>query len=265
MIRNGPLALAFHAGLMVFMLLPLVLVCLVSFTDQAFLSLPAWPPSLRWYRALAANDDFLRAFRNSVWLGLLSATVAVALCTPAALAISRTGARGAGVVGTVLMSPLLVPHIVLGVALLRFFSGLGLTASFTALVFAHVLVIMPYALQLVLTASFGTDARLEHAAMSLGARPWTVLRRVTLPLLLPGIASGWLLAFLHSFDELTMTLFLASPGTTTLPVRIYLQIEDTIDPLVTSASTLLIIGALVVMILLDRLYGLDRLLAGKGA
>jgi putative spermidine/putrescine transport system permease protein len=264
MTRNGPVALAFHAALILFMLLPLFLVCLVSFTDQAFLSLPSWPLSLRWYRALANNDDFLRAFRTSLWLGLLSATITVALCVPAALAIARSGARGSGTVSAVLMSPLLVPHIVLGVAFLRFFSGLGLAGSFTALVVAHALIIMPYALQLVLAATFGMDARLEHAAASLGARPWTVARRITLPLLLPGIASGWLLAFLHSFDELTMTVFLASPGTTTLPVRLYLHIEETIDPLVTSASALLILGALVVMALLDRLYGLDRLLAGKG-
>ncbi len=138
----------------------------MSFTGQAYLSLPSWPPSLRWYRALATNGDFLRAFRTSLWLGLLSATLAVALCTPAALAIARSGARGAGVVGGVLMSPLLVPHIVLGVALLRFFSGLGLAGSFAALVVAHVLIIMPYALQLVLASAFGTDAWLRASGSS---------------------------------------------------------------------------------------------------
>lgn len=264
MSRNGSLALLFHTLFIAFMLAPLVLVCAVSFTDQAFLSLPSWPPSLRWYRALADNTDFIRAFWTSLWLGIASASIAVALSVPAALAIVRSGTATGGMVAATLMSPLLVPHVVLGVAFLRFFSGLGLSGTFLALAMAHVLIIMPYALQLVLASAYGMDARLGQAAASLGARPVAVFRRVTLPLLLPGIASGWLLAFLHSFDELTMTVFLASPGTTTLPVRIYLHIEETIDPLVTSVSALLIIVALAMMALLDRLYGLDRLLAGKG-
>ncbi|CAH0161518.1 ABC transporter permease [Roseomonas sp. CECT 9278] len=264
MIRNGPVALLFHAVFIGFMLAPLVLVCVVSFTDRAFLSLPSWPPSLRWYHALAENADFIRAFRTSLWLGLASATLAVVLSVPAAMAIARHPARGAEPVRAFLLSPLLVPHVVLGVAFLRFFSGAGINGTFVALLVAHVLIILPYALQLVLAAAYGVDPRLGQAAVSLGAQPLQVFRRVTLPLLMPGIASGWLLAFLHSFDELTMTVFLADPGTTTLPVRLYLHIEETIDPLVTAASSLLIIGALVLMALLDRLYGLDRLLAGKG-
>ena len=107
------------------------------------------------------------------------------------------------------------------------------------------------------------DPAIERAAVSLGASRFTVFRRITLPLMLPGVVSGWLLAFITSFDELTMSVFIASPSTTTLPVRMFLQIQDTIDPLVAAVSALLISGTLVLMLVLDRLVGLERLFVGK--
>jgi putative spermidine/putrescine transport system permease protein len=125
-------------------------------------------------------------------------------------------------------------------------------------------VILPFALRLVLSSATGHDAAIERAAISLGASRWRVFRRITLPMILPGIVSGWMLAFITSFDELTMSVFIASPSTTTLPVRMYLHIEDTIDPLVTAVSALLIFGTLVVMLVLDRMVGLERLFVGKG-
>lgn len=108
------------------------------------------------------------------------------------------------------------------------------------------------------------DLSVEMAAVSLGAGGWTLFRRVTLPLILPGVISGWALAFIQSFDDLTMTVFLAAPGTETLPVRMFLYIQDNIDPLVTSVSACVIAITMTALILLDRFYGLDRVLAGKG-
>jgi len=115
----------------------------------------------------------------------------------------------------------------------------------------------------VLAAATGMDPAVERAAVALGASRFTVFRRITLPLLLPGIVSGWLLAFITSFDELTMSVFIASPSTTTLPVRMFLHIQDTIDPLVAAVSALLIFATLVVMLILDRLVGLERLFVGR--
>ena len=107
------------------------------------------------------------------------------------------------------------------------------------------------------------DRAIEMAAISLGAGGWTLFRRVTLPLILPGVISGWALAFIQSFDDLTMTVFLAAPGTETLPVRMFLYIQDNIDPLVTSVSASVIAITMTALILLDRFYGLDRVLVGK--
>lgn len=131
------------------------------------------------------------------------------------------------------------------------------------MVSAHIIIITPYALRLCLSSADGMDAALEQAAASLGAGPWTVFRRITLRLMLPGVVSGWVLAFIHSFDEVTMSAFIASPSLTTLPVAIYHRIEDSIDPMVASISSLLIFAAVALMLVIDRIYGLDRIFVGK--
>jgi putative spermidine/putrescine transport system permease protein len=262
MSRNGPLALAFHALFVAFVLAPIVIVCLVAFTPEGYLSLPTRGPSLRWFRAIADYPEFVRAFRNSLILAALSSSIAVALATPAALAIARYRFAGRDAMLALFMSPLMIPHVVLGIAFLRFFTTIGLGGTFGGLVLAHIVIIMPFALRLVLAGCAGMDRAIEHAAVSLGAGPLTVFRRVTLPLILPGVVSGWVLAFITSFDEVTMTVFIASPATTTLPVRLFLYIQDNIDPLVSSVSASLIFLTIIVMVILDRLYGLDRLFVG---
>jgi putative spermidine/putrescine transport system permease protein len=157
----------------------------------------------------------------------------------------------------------MIPHVVLGIAFLRFFTTIGIGGTFVGLVLSHIVIVMPFALRLVLAASTGMDRAIEHAAISLGASPFTLFRRITLPLILPGVVSGWVLAFITSFDEVTMTVFIASPSTTTLPVRMFLYIQDNIDPLVTSVSACVIAVTVLALVALDRAYGLERLLVGR--
>jgi putative spermidine/putrescine transport system permease protein len=159
---------------------------------------------------------------------------------------------------------MMIPAVVLGVSFLRFFNQVGLSGTFVGITLAHVIIVMPYALRLVLASITGLPRDAEQAAATLGASGWTTFRRITLPLILPGIAGGWLLAFITSFDEVTMSIFVASPQTMTLPVRMYHHIAQTIDPLIASISTVLIVITVALMMLLDRLYGLDRILVGKG-
>jgi len=123
--------------------------------------------------------------------------------------------------------------------------------------------VLPYVLRLVVAAATGFDRTITQAAQSLGASAWSVFRRIELPLIIPGVAGGWLIAFINSFDELTMSIFVASASTQTLPVKMYNHIANTIDPLVASVSTVLIVLTLVLMMALDRFYGLDRVLSGK--
>ncbi|KQU51175.1 ABC transporter permease [Bosea sp. Leaf344] len=262
--RNGPAALVFHALFVLFMLAPLLIVCIVAFTPEGYLSLPTRGPSLRWFRAILNYPEFVRAFWDSLWLAALSSTVAILLAVPAALAIARYRFPGREAMTTLFMSPLMVPHVVLGIAFLRFFTQIGISGTFTGLVLSHIIVVIPFALRLVLAASYGIDRRIEHAAISLGADTATVFRRVTLPLILPGVVSGWLLAAINSFDEVTMTVFIASPATVTLPVRMFLYIQDNIDPLIAAVSACLIVMTALLLLALDRLFGLDRLFVGSG-
>ncbi|MGA0614271.1 ABC transporter permease [Paracoccus sp. KR1-242] len=262
MSRNGPIALIFHTLFVIFMIAPIVVVCLVAFTPEGFLSLPTNGFSLRWFREIANYPEFTRAFLTSLKLGTLSSTIAVAIAVPAALAIARYKFPGRGALSALFMSPLMIPHVVLGIAFLRFFSIGGLQGTMTVLVISHVAVVFPFALRLTLAATTGMDRSLEMAALSMGASTWTMFRRVTLPLILPGVISGWALSFIQSFDEVTMTVFLAAPGTETLPVRMFLYVQDNIDPLVTSVSAVVIALTMAVLILLDRIYGLEAILSG---
>jgi len=263
MTRNGPAALFFHTLVVIFMLAPLVIVCLVAFTPENTLSLPTKGFSLRWFEAVFHHPDFVQSFWNSLWLAVLSATLAVALAVPASLAITRWEFPGRGFLNALFLSPLIIPHLVLGVAMLRLFAVVGAAGSFGWLVAAHMVIVTPYVMRLLIAAISGFDRSVEQAAFSLGASEATVFRRVTLPMILPGVTGGWLIAFINSFDELTMSIFITSPSTVTLPVRMYMYATESIDPMMAAVSALIIGITAVAVLLLDRVYGLDRILVGQ--
>lgn len=265
MSRNGPIALLYHTLFVAFMLAPILIVVWVAFTPTGYLSIPTTEFSLRWFRAIADYPEFIDAFWDSIWLAALSSALAIGLSVPAALAIARYRFPGREAMTALFMSPLMIPHVVLGVAFLRFFTQLGIGGTFVGLVLSHIVIVFPFALRLVLASAVGMDRSIENAAVSLGASGFAVFRRVTLPLVLPGVASGWVLAFINSFDEVTMTVFIASPSTVTLPVRMFLYIQDNIDPLVTSVSAVVIALTAIVLVAVDRIYGLERLLVGRSA
>ncbi|MBU3731350.1 MAG: ABC transporter permease [Beijerinckiaceae bacterium] len=262
MSKNGFISLLFHTLFVTFMLAPIIVVCLVAFTPEGYLSLPTNGFSLRWFEAIGRYPEFIRAFWVSIGLGALSSTIVLAFAVPAALGLARYQFRGRDAISALLLSPLMIPHVVLGIAFLRFFTQFGLSGTFAALLIAHIVVIFPFALRLTLSSATGMDRSIEQAAISLGARDWVVFRRVTLPLIMPGLISGWALAFIQSFDEVTMTVFLAAPGTETLPVRMFLYIQDNIDPLVTSVSASVIAITVLALIILDRMFGLEHVLTG---
>lgn len=261
--KNGPVALAFHGLVVAFMLAPLLVVCLVAFTPADTLQVPWGAYSLRWFRAVFAHADLVTSFWNSLLVAALAASAAVLLSVPAALAIARHSFPGRAALSGLLMSPLIVPHLVLGVALLRLFALLEVRGSTLWLTLAHVVIVTPYALRLMLAALAGADPAIEQAARSLGAGRFTAFRRVTLPLMLPGVTGGWLLAFINSFDEVTMSIFITNPQTVTLPVRMYMLATESIDPMMAAVSALIVALTAVVMLVLDRLYGLDRVLVGQ--
>jgi len=153
--RNGPLALIFHTIFVIIMLAPILVVCLVAFTPEGYLSLPTNGFSLRWFRAIFEHPDFVASFVNSLWLATLAATLSVAISVPAALAIDRYAFPGRDALNALFLSPLIIPHLVLGVALLRLFALIGGTGSFGWLVASHVVIVTPYVLRLVMAAFTG--------------------------------------------------------------------------------------------------------------
>ena len=255
--------LVFHWIFAIFMLAPLAMVVLVSFTDKGYISMPFDGASLRWYLAILDEPDFIDAFWRSVGLAAAAATLATILAVPAGMAIAWNRFAGREAMLGLLLSPLMVPHIVLGIALLRFLTQMGGASTMWGLTAAHTVIVLPYVLRLVVAAATGFDRSVAQAAQSLGASAWTVFRRIELPLIIPGVAGGWMIAFINSFDELTMSVFVASASTETLPVKMYHHIANTIDPLLASVSSVLILLTLILMLVLDRFYGLDRVLGGK--
>lgn len=249
---------ALVALLFAFLLAPVVLVFPISFSADAFIN---WPPSewsLRWYRALLVQPDLGAALRNSLILACVVTVFALAIAMSAAFALQRARFCGRNAVMALLTAPLLLPTIVLGLALLIIFIGYGLVGSWPGLVMAHLLVTTPYALRILVTALGGLPAAVEDAASSLGATPWRIFMRITLPLMLPGVVAAAAIVFLVSFDEVVITLFIVGPQLTTLPVVLYHYVEARTDPMVAAVSVLMVLFTLVLVVALERAVGLRR-------
>jgi len=247
------------ALLYLFLLAPIVVVLVVSFDNRPYLSFPPQSWSLDSYRQVLQNQSFLKAFHVSLVVGAIAALLSLAAGVGVALALRRP-ARGRDAVQALFMSPLLVPNIVLGVALLLVLSSLGLLDSYLGLVLAHVGITLPYVVRTVSLSLKSVDARCEEAALTLGAPPRVVFWRVTLPLIRPGVIAGGVIAFLISFDEAVISLFVTGTRTSTLPVEVYRYIEYRTDPQVAALSALLIAVSVVVVLLVERLLGLRRAL-----
>ena len=224
--KNGPLALVFHSLVVAFVLAPLLIICLVAFTPENTLSLPTTGISMRWFKAVFVHPDFVAVLLEQHLAGNPVGDAVRGARRSRGTGHRRLDFAGRDALNALFLSPLIIPHLVLGVAFLRLFALMGATGSFAWLVVTHIVIVTPYVLRLVLAALSGLDRSAEQAAMTLGASNWTTFRRVTAPMILPGITGGWLLAFINSFDELTMSIFVTAPATVTLPVRMYMYATE---------------------------------------
>ncbi|MCQ4161632.1 ABC transporter permease [Roseomonas sp. GC11] len=267
MIRSGPGRLFFTvlvALLFLFLLGPVLLVFPLSFAADSVIT---WPPSgfsVKWYLALLGQPDLALALRNSLVLAAIVTGLALVVALPAAVAIGRGQFAGRDALMTLISMPLLLPTIVLGLALLILFVGQGLIGSWTGLVLAHLLVTVPYALRVLVTALGTLPASVEEAASSLGAPALSVFFRITLPLMAPGLIAAAAIVFLVSFDEVVITLFIVGPKLTTLPVALFHYVESRTDPLVAAVSVLMVLFSLGLVAVLERAVGLRRAVGGKG-
>jgi spermidine/putrescine transport system permease protein len=215
---------AYYFGLLALLYLPLLVLLVFAFNDGTILAFPMRGFTLRWFRELFATEALMRALRNSATVAVGAATIAVALGAGAAIGVVRFRFRGKGAFMTVALLPLYVPFVVVGVALLLWFSVIGLPRSLVTIAAAHTVVSFPYALLILIARLVGFDPHLEEAATSLGANYWQTLRRVILPLIAPALLAAWLTAFTVSFDEFAIANLLAG-AEPTLPVYLYSQLR----------------------------------------
>ena len=230
---------AFLALVLLFLYAPIAVVVLMGFNASALYELP-FTPTLHWFSELAGNAKLIAASRNSILVALVTAVVATALGTLAALALSRRTFRGRSLLRLLLLPPIAIPWLITGTAMLVFFFWTGIGRGLHAMILGHVALAIPYVVLVVGTGLASLRADLEEAAMSLGSTPLGAFRSVTLPLLAPSLVAAALFAFAVSLDQFVVSYFLAAPGVTTLPVEIYSSIRKGFTPEINAVSTVLL-------------------------
>jgi len=259
-VRYGVIALALYVLLFLgFIAAPIVSVVVVSFSTASFIAFPIPGFTLRWYWHILEYKPFVDALIVSGEVAVLSTMFGTLLGIPAALALARSRGTAAAIVSNFLLAPVTVPAIVLGLALLYFLSSLSLGISFTALLIAHTVTGIPYIVRTVLSVYRSIPPDLEEAAAILGASRWQTLLHTTLPLVRPGIFAGGLFAILTSLDNLPLSFFFGSANTNTLPVVMLSYMENQFDPSIAAISTVQMLIAIVVLLIADRVYGIEKL------
>lgn len=248
----------FCGSVLFFLLLPILVIIPLSFSNSSFLSypIPAW--SLRWYHELFASDDWARAARNSFIVAPLATLIATFLGTLAAVGLARIQFFGKGLLTSLLIAPMVVPIVVVGVSTYLLFARIGLSDSYTGLVLVHAALGAPFVVTTVMATLQNFNQNLVKASLSLGAGPFQTFFRVTLPVIAPGVISGALFAFATSFDEVVVVLFLAGPTQTTLPRQMFTGIRENISPTIAAVATLLIIFTALLLMTLEWLRGRAR-------
>ena len=227
-------------SVLIFLLVPVFIVIPLSFNPGTVLHFPPKGLSLRWYRDFFGDERWIEAAWLSVRVGVLVAIVATVLGLATAVALTRHITRGAGLLRAVVLSPVVVPLIITAIAVFEIFQRTNLTRNFFGLVLAHTILAVPYSVVILESALRNYDQAPEEVAMSLGASRWTAFRKVTMPINAPAIQASVLFAFLLSWDEVVMVLFLGGARFQTLPLRMFEFLETQIRPTIAAVSSLII-------------------------
>src|SRR5437763_12203760 len=249
-----------HVGLaamttiiLIFLVAPILIIVPLSFSSGSFFYYPLPGFSLRWYDDFFSSSFWLPSLKNSLIVGVSATFLATVLGTLAALGIWRARFPAQALVLALLISPMVVPVIIVAVGVYFAFAPLGLTDGYLGLILAHTTLGVPFVVITVLATLSSFDRTLLRAAESLGASQLTTFRRVTLPLILPGVASGAVFAFAASFDEVVVALLMAGPGQRTLPRQMFAGINDNISLTIAAAATMLIAISMLLMIVVAAL------------
>lgn len=259
-------ALTWVAGLaaLFFLVAPILAIIPLSFSSGTFLTYPLPGFSLRWYNELLTSEKWLPALRNSLIVGLSATFLATVLGTLAAIGLTRARFPLKPLVMAILLSPMIVPVVITAIGVYFAFAPLGLTNSYAGLILAHTALGAPFVVVTVSATLSQFDTSLARAASSLGASPFTAFRRVTLPIIAPGVASGALFAFATSFDEVVVALMIAGPEQRTLPREMFIGIRESINPTITAVATVLICTSVALLLCLEVLRRRSaRLVSGR--
>lgn len=241
--------------------LPSIVVVVTAFSDKALLMFPPTGFSLKWFERALTYDDFRKGMINGAIITAWASAIALVCGTLAAFAIERFEFAGKRTLEAVLLSPLVIPHFTLGIAMLIVASEISLSRTYTLVVICHVILVLPFVMRSVYVSLKNIDPVLERAAASLGASPFTVFLKIDLPLLAPGLAGGWLFAAILSFNEFTATLFVTGQRTQTLPVAMYTYVREYADPTMAALSSILIVATVLFLVAANRWLGLERILS----
>ncbi|MGN6806708.1 MAG: ABC transporter permease [Trinickia sp.] len=240
---------------LLYLVLPVLAIVPLSFSSSTFLvyPIPSW--SMRWYVNLVTSGEWQQAAKNSFIVAPSATLLATVLGTLAALGLAKANFRGKAVLMAILISPMVVPVIVVGVGMYLFFAPLGLANTYAGLIMAHAALGVPFVVTTVGATLQGFDGNLVRASLSLGANPTRTFFRITLPVIAPGVISGALFAFATSFDEVVVTLFLAGADQTTLPRQMFTGIRENITPTIAALATILIVFSTCLLLVLEWLRG----------
>jgi putative spermidine/putrescine transport system permease protein len=242
----------------VFLAAPILVTFAVSLTATEYTTFPAAGLSLRWYRDVLQRDWFLSSIVTSAVVATAATALSVILGLGGAIALTGQRFRGRALVEYMLLTPLIVPSVVIGFALFNAVLQVGMQQrALFNLIVGHAVVTVPFTLRATWASLAGLDQRLADAALSLGATPWVAFWQVTLPSILPGIAAGAIMAFTFSFNDVTVSIFLVGPTTRTLPVELMSQMEYLPDPSPAAASSIVMLLTLAFFALIERTIGLD--------
>jgi putative spermidine/putrescine transport system permease protein len=241
------------------LLLPMAIVLVTSVTAASYVSFPPQGFTLRWYAVALAKGEFIDSFIYSLAIAAVTAVVATVLGGLVAIVLVRFRFAGREALDAFFMSPLVLPTIVIGIGMLQFFSQLGFQTASVTLIAGHVVITMPYAIRLIGASLVGVDPALERAARNLGAAPLRAFAEITLPLIRPGVAAGAIFAFITSFDNVTVSIFLATPRRITLPVRIFNLWDQPLEPWLIAISAMVIVFTVLVIAVIERTIGLSGL------
>lgn len=236
----------------VIMVTPPLVVIPMSFSGERTLTLPPPSFSTRWYEEFFTNPIWVTSLRSSIEIALLVTVVSLILGTLASMAIVRGTFRGRRIIETFGIAPIVVPVVILGLGMYAAFLEWGLVGSRIGFVAAHTILAVPFVIITVTSSLRVQGVELEKAAAVLGAAPWRVFRRVTLPLIAPGMFAGGLFAFVTSFDEVVISLFISDPKLRTLPVQMYASVTRDINPTIAAASTLILVFSTILILFATR-------------